>query len=344
MRRTAYKIKKAGSFSNLHLVEEELREPSAEEVTVHVKSFGLNFADVFAITGLYSATPKGEFIPGLEFSGVIIKCGSGVTRFKEGDRVFGAIRFGAYTDHLNIEQHYVRPLPDEWSFEDGAAFAVQSLTAYYSLVELGAIKKGYTVLIHSAAGGVGIQANRIAKKFGAFTIGTIGNSAKKDLLRREGYDRIIVRDKYFRHRLHEALEGRELNIVLESIGGDIFKESFRQLAPTGRLITFGAANFASPGARPNYFSLIKKYLTRPIIDPLRLVNWNKSVMGFNLIWLWDKIDYLHKLLNQLMALDIEKPYIGRIYEYGKLLKALEDFRSGTTEGKIIINTEPVKKH
>ncbi len=338
MKRTAYKVKKAGSFSNLHRVEEELREPFADEVTVHVKSFGLNFADIFAIFGLYSATPKGEFIPGLEFSGVVLKCGSGVTKFNEGDRVFGAIRFGAYTDHLNIEQRYVRPLPDDWSFEDGAAFAVQSLTAYYSLVELGAIKKGYTVLIHSAAGGVGLQANRIAKKFDSFTIGTVGNSAKINLLRREGYHRIIVRDKYFKHRLREALEGRELNIVLESIGGEIFKESFRQMAPMGRLVTFGAASFASPGARPNYLSLLKKYLNRPVIDPLRLVNLNKSVMGFNLIWLWDKIDYLHFLLDQIMNLGIEKPYIGRIYEFGKLVKALEDFRGGQTEGKIIINT------
>ena len=162
MRRKSFRISKAGSLNNIKLVEEKLPEPEENEVTIEIKAIGLNFADLFAIQGLYSATPKGSFVPGLEYSGIVIKKGKNVSEFEIGSKVMGAIRFGAYTTHLSIDHRYVIQLPDDWSFEEGAAFIVQSLTAYYSLVELGNIKQEYTVLIHSAAGGVGIYANRMA--------------------------------------------------------------------------------------------------------------------------------------------------------------------------------------
>src|SRR4030066_2124072 len=101
MERLAYRINKAGSINKLKLVTENLSDPSKNEVTVQVKAIGLNFADVFAIQGLYSATPKGSFIPGLEYSGIILSTGSKVNNFNAGDKVMGAIRFGAYTTHLN---------------------------------------------------------------------------------------------------------------------------------------------------------------------------------------------------------------------------------------------------
>ncbi len=129
----------------------------------------------------------------------------------------GAIRFGAYATHLNIDYRYIMKLPENWSFEEGASFIVQSLTAYYSLVELGNIKANDTVLIHSAAGGVGIYANRIAKKFNAYTIGTIGSESKRNFLLNEGYDEVIVRKDNFIKQLKVALGERKLNLVLESI-------------------------------------------------------------------------------------------------------------------------------
>ena len=177
-KRKSYRINKAGSIKNLTLVEEELPDPAKDEVTVEVKSIGLNFADLFAIQGLYSATPKQSFIPGLEYSGRVIKRGTDVTEFNKGDGIIGAIRFGAYTTHLNINKRYILKLPENYSLEMGAAAVVQPLTAFYSLVELGNIKEGNTILVNSAAGGVGIYANRIAKRFKAFTIGTVGNKNK----------------------------------------------------------------------------------------------------------------------------------------------------------------------
>jgi alcohol dehydrogenase len=179
MQRKAYKLT-AGSIKNLKEKIEDLATPQDNEVMVEVHAIGLNFADVFAIWGLYSATPKGEFVPGLEYSGKILAVGKNVTNVKVGDKIMGITRFGGYATHLNIDSRYVLPLPDGWDFKTGAAYLVQVLTAYYALVNLGNIQDNYRILIHSAAGGVGTLANRLAKKMNAYTIGSVGNSEKID--------------------------------------------------------------------------------------------------------------------------------------------------------------------
>ena len=338
MKRKVYRMKKAGSINNLKLIEENLPEPGTNEVTVEVKSIGLNFADLFAIQGLYSATPKGSFIPGLEYSGIVLKTGSNVKDFKAEDKIMGTIRFGAYTTHLNIDPRYILKLPDGWSFEEGSSFIVQALTAYYALVELGNIKDNFAVLIHSAAGGVGIYANRIAKKFNAYTIGTIGSESKRNFLFNEGYDDVILRTRNFDKRLKKALGERKLNIVLESIGGKIFSDSFKALAPTGRIIIYGGAQFMSHSSRPNYLNVLYKFLTRPKVDPLSLSNINKSVMGFNLIYLWDRPDELKRMSEKILSMNLEKPYIGKEFSFNNLIKAIKYFQTGKSIGKVVVKT------
>ena len=336
MKRLSYRMSKAGSINNIKLVDEKLPEPKENEVTVEVKAIGLNFADLFAIQGLYSATPKGSFVPGLEYSGIIIRAGSEIRNFQVGDKVMGAIRFGAYTTHLNIDHRYILKLPEGWTFDEGASFIVQSLTAYYSLIELGNIKPNNTVLIHSAAGGVGIYANRIAKKFNAFTIGTIGSESKRNFLINEDYDSVIVRGNDFGKQLKSALEERKLNLVLESIGGKVFEESFKALASSGRIIIYGGAQFMSQSSRPNYFNVFYKFLTRPKVDPLSLSNINKSVMGFNLIYLWDRPDELNTMAIEILKMNLKPPYIGKVFSFKHLIEALRYFQTGKSIGKVIV--------
>jgi alcohol dehydrogenase len=269
-------------------MEETLSDPNEKEVQIRVKAIGLNFADVFAILGLYSATPEGSFIPGLEYSGEIIAKGSEVVDLEIGDRVMGVTRFGAYTSHINIDEDYASKIPENWTFEEGASFLVQALTAYYGLFHLGNLKKGDTVLIHSAAGGVGLLANRMAQKIGAFTIGTIGSAAKIDLLKKEGYQKYIVRSQHFKKDLEQALEGRELNLIMECIGGKIFKIGYDMLAAQGRVINYGSARYGDNRNSPNWPRLAWLYLTRPKIDPQKMIESNKGILGFNLIWLYDR--------------------------------------------------------
>ena len=335
MQRKAWCLK-AGNVKNLKIIEENLPDPSENEVTVEVKAIGLNFADVFAIWGLYSATPPGQFTPGLEYSGVIAKVGKNVTNVKVGDKIMGVTRFGAYTTHLNIDSRYVIPLPTDWSFEEGASYLVQVLTAYYGLTNLGSIQKGMTVLIHSAAGGVGVLANRIAKKFDAYTIGTVGNSSKLKRLEEEGYDKGIVRGNDFEQKLKSALDGRELNLVMECIGGEIFKIGFKTLAPQGRMIIYGAAQYAHPGNRPNYLKLLWKFLRRPMVDAQNLAEENKGVLGFNLIYLYENSDLMHELLAELAELNIKKPIVGHTFSFEDLPDAIRTFKSGKTMGNVVI--------
>ena len=336
LQRQVYRMPKAGSIKNLKLQNEVLGKPKADEVSVEVKAVGLNFADIFAMQGLYSATPKGSFIPGLEFSGEIIAVGDEVEEWKVGDKVMGATKFGGYASHINIHHRYVIPLPENWSFEEGAGFLVQGLTAFYALTELGNLQEGMTVLIHSAAGGVGILANRICKKYGAYTIGTVGNAKKVDFLRQEeAYDDVILRDKQFYEKLKNALGERSLRLIMECIGGEILKQGWKAMAPMGRMVVYGNASFTSHGSKPNYPRLLWKYFRRPKIDPLRLPTQNKSLMGFNLIYLYEQTDMMHEILKGLQSLELSPQHIGHVYAFEDMHEAISLFQKGKTVGKVV---------
>lgn len=339
LQRQVYRMPKAGSIKELVLTTETLAAPKADEVTVKVNAVGLNFADIFAMQGLYSATPKGSFIPGLEFAGEIIAVGSDVPEWKTGDRVMGVTRFGGYVSHINLPHQYVVKLPSAWSDEEGASFLVQGLTAWYALCELGNLQQGMTVLIHSAAGGVGILANRICKKFGAYTIGTVGSNKKVAFLKHEeAYDAVIVRDRHFYANLQDALGSRPLQLVLECIGGKILMQGWKALAPMGRMVVYGNASFATHRNKPQWLKLYWRYLKRPKIDPLRLPTQNKSLMGFNLIYLYEQTPLLHQMLGELQALDLKPQHVGQIFSFSEMHKAIHLFQRGETVGKVVVRT------
>ncbi len=343
--RKAYRIQakkgrwSTGSLNNLKLEEETLPPPAAGEVQVAIRAIGLNFADIFAIWGLYGATPTGAFVPGLEYAGTIIATGPGVKNIRSGDRIMGVTRFGAYASHLNIDARYVIPMPDSWTFAEGSAYLVQVLTAYYGLKQLGAIQKGQNVLIHSAAGGVGLWANRIAKQYEAYTIGTVGSPHKLQVLEREGYDHGIVRRQSFRQDLEGALGDKELHLIMECIGGKIFSIGYDVLAPQGRMIVYGSARYASVGNRPNYLRLLYHFLTRPKLDPQKMPEHNKSIMGFNLIWLYERAALMHQLLDELKSLDLGRPIVGERFAFEDLHGAILRFQSGQTVGKLVVELQ-----
>ena len=337
LERQVYRMPQSGSIKNLKLLNESLEPPQPDEVCVAVKAIGLNFADIFAMQGLYSATPKGSFIPGLEFSGEIIAVGTQVPEWKVGDQVMGVTKFGGYVSHINLHHRYVIPLPTGWSLEEGAGFLVQGLTAYYALTELGNLQKGMTVLIHSAAGGVGILANRICKKYEAYTIGTVGQGNKISFLQeQEAYNAVILRDKHFYEKLKTTLGDRPLQLIMECIGGKILKQGWKAMAPTGRMVVYGNASFSSHSNKPNYPQLLWKYFKRPQIDPLRLPTQNKSLMGFNLIYLYEQTDMMHQMLSGLQALELAPQHIGHVYDFREMHAAIHLFQRGKTIGKVVV--------
>lgn len=221
--------------------------------------------------------------------------------------------------------------------QDGASFAVQALTAYYALIPLGQVKEGDHVLVHSAAGGVGIMAGHIIQKKKAIAIGLVGDSVKFSILKEVGYDFFLTRSPNFKEEMHKILKGAPLKIVLECLGGRYFHDSYDLLAPMGRLVTYGSANFTPSHSFRNWFSIVYSYLTRPKIDPLSMISDNKSVLGFNLIWLWNEIDELRKHFSELMMLSLPKQTIGHQFSFDSMHDALRTMQSGHTIGKIVIN-------
>jgi alcohol dehydrogenase len=191
-------------------------------------------------------------------------------------------------------------------------------------------------MIHSAAGGVGIWAGRIAKRYNAFIIGTIGDISKASKIQNEKYDVIIERNKDYRTSISAILNSRRPDIILDPVGGKYLRDGYRFLNSGGRLVTYGSANFNVGVSTPNYFKIIYKYFTRPKIDPLQMINHNKSVMGFNLIYLWDKVDEMGIYLDKMITLDLGKPVIDSIYSFENLKEALYYFQKGKSVGKIVV--------
>jgi alcohol dehydrogenase len=231
-------------------------------------------------------------------------------------------------------------LPDAWSYQEGAAYLVPALTAYYALVELANIQEGQRVLIQSGAGGVGIYANRIARAHKAHTIGTVGSRAKIDVLKKENYDQWIVREKggkAYRQQLKKTLNNNGLDVVLESVGGPYFLDNYLAMNNEGRLIIYGSAQYGQTNKRPNYLKLLWQYLQRPKLDPQKMIEQNKSVMGFNLIYLFHQADRMHHIIGALNKLDIGKPYVGHEFAFDACHEALALFQSGRSTGKIVLN-------
>lgn len=326
---------KAGAINHLALQRAPLPALASEKIRVDVKAVGLNFADIFALTGLYSATPEGAFTPGLEFSGVITALGKDHNSpFKLGDRIMGVTRFGGYCDTIDVEADYLVPLSADWSYEQGAAYLVQTLTAWYGLTELGNLKPQHTVLVHSAAGGVGLQAMKLVKALGGKPVGTVSSNDKKAFLKTQGFDEVIVRQGSFRKQLEQA--DRLFDLVLDAIGGDVQIASFDHLSPMGRLVVFGAAEFTPGKNRPNYLKAAWQFLKRPKYDIMPMISDNKSIMAFNLIWLWENKTLLKEQLAAMQQVNIAPPYVGHTFDFENALDAIECLRSGRSRGKVVL--------
>ena len=328
---------KAGNIAHLALHSERVEALSDDKVRVAVRAVGLNFADIFALTGLYSATPQGAFTPGLEFSGVVLECGKDCSQWQPGDRVMGVTRFGGYSSLIDSDPAYLWPLPDDWDFAAGAAYPVQTLTAWYALKTLGNLQPAQHVLIHSAAGGVGLQAMRLARALGGIHVGTVGHADKVALLHSMGFDKVLVREKDFAQQLKR--DQQQFDLVLDGIGGAVQKASFDALNPMGRLVVFGAAEFTPSGQRPDYLRALLRYLRRPRYDVMDMISTNKSVMAFNLIWLWEQNDRMRELMDELDGLDLPAPHVGHQYSFEQAHQALAKLQSGSTTGKVVLCCE-----
>ena len=346
--REVWRIDRAGSLDRLTRRTETLPDPAPGEVGVAIHAIGLNFADVFACLGLYSATPKGSFIPGLEYAGIVEETGPASAAdektppLRRGDRVVGVTRFGGYATAINAARRELRPLGEGWTFVQGAAFPVQALTAWYGLVRLGALEPDDVVLLQAAAGGVGLNALAILNTIGARTIAVVGREEKRAwLVAERGLSpaQVIVRERRTfaadLDRALAALQSDGFDLVFDSVAGPYFRPAYARLRPEGRIVVYGAADFMTRGTRVNYARLALRFLRRPRVDPLQMMAENRSVMAFNLIWMFEHAGLLEALV-AIERLITRPPYVGRQFEFSDLPAAMRYLQSGGSVGKVVV--------
>lgn len=254
----AIQIKELGGPEVMKLVDIPKPEVRPKMVLVRNHAVGINFADNFFRRGTYLIKPKLPDTPGMEGAGVIEAVGPEVTGLKPGMRVAG-LGLKAYAEYSLYYANQIIPLPDFVSFEEGAAFPIQTLTAWFMLHTCHQTAPGQTVLVHSAAGGVGIAAMQIAKAAGARVIGTVSNDNKLATAKQYGADEAI---NYLTHDFSEEVMritgGKGVDLILDAVGKPTFEKGLGCLAPFGHIILYGRAG--GPPDKLDVGSLFQKAL------------------------------------------------------------------------------------
>jgi NADPH2:quinone reductase len=242
----AIRIVATGGPEVMQWVDVEVGEPGPGEVRIRQSAVGLNYIDVYFRTGLYPQPLPGGL--GMEGAGVIEAVGADVTHVQVGDRVaYAGGPPGAYAEVRLMPAAILVKLPDNISFEQGAAMMLQGLTVHYLLHDSYKVRRGDTVLLHAAAGGIGLLACQWLKYLGATVIGTVGNDEKAALARENGCDHTIVYTREnFVERVREITGGKGVPVVYDSIGKDTFDGSIDCLAPRGMMVSYGNATGAVP--------------------------------------------------------------------------------------------------
>jgi NADPH:quinone reductase-like Zn-dependent oxidoreductase len=326
----------------------EAPDPVAQagQVRVRVRAAGINFADLSARVGLYPDAPKIPCVVGYEVSGVIDQVGEGVTDLAVGDRVFALPKFGGYTDTLVVPAPQALRMPPKMTFEEGAALPVTYLTAHHMMLFTGNLRRGSRILIHSAAGGVGIAAIQLAKTRGCVILGTASPS-KHDFLRREGCHYPIdskLEGEALRAAVAEILKGlghpeRGLDLVLDPVGGASWTDGYHMLGPCGRLVAFGF-NSAQGGKTRSVLRVIGRVLGMKWgWNPIKLMNDNKEIAGCNMGHLFDRLDLLRPQFEELIAMYERgeiKPHVDRTFSFDEAAAAHHYLHDRKAKGKVLL--------
>jgi NADPH:quinone reductase-like Zn-dependent oxidoreductase len=314
------------------------------EVRIAVRAAGINFADTMARVGLYPDAPKPPCVMGYEVAGTVESVGAGVGDFAVGDRVMAGTRFGGQAELISVPAEQVLPLPDRLSFEQGAAFPVNYGTAYAALIIMGSLREGDRVLIHAAAGGVGIAATQIARNAGASAILGTASPSKHDAIRAQGVtDPIDYRNQDFAAETMRITDGEGVDLVIDALGPTSFRKDYRLLRPGGRLVMYGLSEATKESGRDipaALKSLVKMPLaTLPWWKSLALMNENKGVFGLNMLKWWDREGSLDRLTEPLMA-DLEAgrldPVVAESFPFEHAGEAHEFIAQRRNVGKVVL--------
>lgn len=314
-----------------------INQPTIQEheVLIKVACFGLNFADVLARNGLYGDAPTPPSVLGYECAGIVEQVGNKVTKVKAGDRVLAFNRFNCYAEFTAVPEMGVEPIPDNLSFEDALPLATQYCTAYYCAVLAGNFRKGERVLIHSAAGGVGIAALQILTNLGVEVHGTVGSTQKIETLKQMGFTTII---NYKTTDFFEYYKSKNIRFdgVFDPIGGKTFKKGKKLLNYGGRIITYGASERFKKGLFPT----LKLAYNFGLIHPVWALMKSMSVIGVNMLRIADyrpqEIEMCLQACIDLYTKNVVKPVVDSVYNATEIGAAHARLESGKSIGKVVV--------
>jgi NADPH:quinone reductase-like Zn-dependent oxidoreductase len=314
----------------------------AGEVRIAVRAAGINFADTMARVGLYPDAPKPPCVLGYEVAGEVESVGEGVEGYSPGDRVMAGTKFNGQAELVTVPEAQLVPLPDRLSFEQGAAFPVNYGTAYAALILMGGLREGDRVLIHAAAGGVGIAASQIARNVGAEIFGT-ASAAKHEAIRAQGVDHAIdYRNEDFADAAMRITGGVGLDLIMDAIGPSSFRRDYRILRPGGRLVMYGLSEVQTQEKRdiPAVLrGLVRMPLaTMPWWRSLQVMNENKGVFGLNMLKWWDD-EGLDRVLEPLaagLAAGEYEPVVAEAFEFERAGEAHRFIAERRNVGKVVL--------
>ena len=316
-----------------------LPAPGPDEVLVKTDFFGLNFADVMARRGLYGAAPPIPSVLGYEVAGTIAGKGKDVKAFHPGQKVVAFTRFGGYAEYVTTNWQAVSPVPENVSMEEAVALPTQYGTAYYCACDVANIREGEHLLIHAAAGGVGIALTQLAKRKNCVVYGTVSSDRKFETLKQQGVDfPINYLEENYVERILQIRGEKNLDVVFNPIGGKSFKQDRKLLASGGRLIGYGASDRLN--RKKNWLTTGKLFFDFGFIHPVGLLTSSITIGGVNMLRLADhKPEILSRCLQQVVKLAENKeikPVVGGLFPAEKIAEAHETLENRSSVGKIVL--------
>lgn len=334
-------MRKPGGFDRLEMSSAPDPEPRADEVVVKTRAVGVNFADCVVRMGLYDSAKKfvgWPITPGFEFTGDVVAIGSAVRDVRVGATVMGVTRFFGYATHVRVPRRQVWRLPDGFSLEQAAGFPVIFLTAWYALVELANVRPQQKILVHSAAGGVGGALCQVAKAKGCTVVGVVGASHKVEAARAHA-DTII--DKSQSDLWLEAERAAPLgyDVVCDANGVSTLRQSWEHLRSPGRLVVYGFHSMMSKRGKPSWPKMGVDFLRTPRFSAFEMTDKNRSVLAFNLSYLFDEHDLLERAMDELFEwareMKLTPPPV-TTFPLDRAADAHRAIESGTTQGKLVL--------
>lgn len=324
----AYQVVEHGDPSSLQINKIADLVPGKGQILIGVRAAGINFPDVLVVSGKYQVLPKRPFTPGKDLAGVVLGVGPDVTRFSAGDRVLSHVEHGAFAEQALVTPDQTFKLPDALGFPQAAAMGLVYQTAYLALVDRGQYRKGETVLVGGAAGGIGLAAVQIAKGLGARVLAAVRTAEEAAFVKNNGADHVIdvsgsdIKDS-LRAQVHAATGGVGADVVLDPLGGDFFGAALRAMAWCGRLVVIGFAAGEIPSLKANYL-LLK----------------NISVCGLQWSDYRDRtpqrVEQVQADIFRLWQAGAVRPQLMKEYPFSELPVALDLIGQGKVRGKAVV--------